>query len=71
MLQYSSEKGDLIFDPFMGSGQTGVVSKREKRKYLGFEIVKEYHDFITKRLDTASYYIKKSNKADDSLDTWV
>ena len=43
----------------------------EKRKYLGFEIVKEYHDFITKRLDSGSYYIKKSNETDDPLVKWA
>jgi len=68
ILQYSSEEGDLFFDPFMGSGQTAVVSKMEKRKYLGFEIVKEYHEFIMKRLNSNSYYIKNSNEFDESLD---
>ena len=58
ILQYSSEKNDLIFDPFLGSGQTAVVSKMQKRNYLGFEIVKEYYDFITKRLDSGSYRLK-------------
>jgi len=48
----------LIFDPFLGSGQTAVVSKMQKRNYLGFEIVKEYYDFITKRLDSGSYRLK-------------
>jgi len=69
LIQYSSEKGDLVFDPFMGSGQTAVVSKMEERKYMGFEIVKEYHDFITKRLESGSYYIKNSNETDDSFVT--
>lgn len=58
ILQYSSEEGDIVFDPFLGSGQTAVVSKMQKRRYLGFEIVKEYHDFITKRLETNSYRMK-------------
>ena len=31
ILQYSSEEGDLVFDPFLGSGQTAVVSKLLKR----------------------------------------
>jgi len=71
LLQYSSEEGDLIFDPFLGSGQTAVISKMEKRNYLGFEIVPEYFDFISKRLNSNSYRIKYSNESNDSLDTWV
>ena len=62
ILQYSSEKNDLVFDPFLGSGQTAVVSKIENRNYAGFEIVKKYFDFINERLDSNSYRIKSSNK---------
>jgi len=62
ILQYSSEKNDLVFDPFLGSGQTAVVSKMENRNYAGFEIVKKYFDFINERLDSNSYRIKSSNK---------
>lgn len=50
ILSYSSKKGDLILDPFLGSGQVAVVSKEMKRKYVGFEIVKRYYDFAQKRL---------------------
>jgi site-specific DNA-methyltransferase (adenine-specific) len=62
ILQYSSEKNDLVFDPFLGSGQTAVVSKMENRNYAGFEIVKKYFNFINERLDSNSYRIKSSNK---------
>jgi len=50
MLKYSSEKTDLVFDPFLGSGQVAVISKMLGRQYLGFEIVKQYYDFANKRL---------------------
>lgn len=58
ILDYSSEKNDLVFDPFLGSGQVAVVSKSMSRKYIGFEIVKEYFEFASKRLDSNSYRIK-------------
>ncbi len=58
ILAYSSEKGDVVLDPFLGSGQVAVVSKMEERKYLGFEIVKEYYDFISERLEKNVYRIK-------------
>jgi site-specific DNA-methyltransferase (adenine-specific) len=60
LLEYSSEKNDLVFDPFLGSGQVAVVSKSLKRKFLGFEIVPDYYKFAKKRLDTDTYRIKKS-----------
>ena len=69
ILQYSSEEGDLVFDPFLGSGQTAVVSKLLKRNYIGFEIVKEYFDFISKRLKSNSYRIKSSNDKSNTIDT--
>ena len=71
ILQYSSEESDLVFDPFLGSGQTAVVSKLLKRNYMGFEIVKEYFDFISKRLKSNSYRIKSSNDKSNTIDTWL
>ena len=58
ILAYSSEKGDVVLDPFLGSGQVAVVSKMEGRQYIGFEIVKEYYDFINERLTNDLYRIK-------------
>ena len=59
MLKYSSEKTDLVLDPFLGSGQVAVVSKMLGRKYLGFEIVKQYYNFASKRLRKNVYRLKK------------
>src|SRR3989337_2981783 len=59
--EYSSQKKDIVFDPFLGSGQVAVVSKKKGRQYLGFEIVKEYYKFAKKRLDKNMYRIKESN----------
>ena len=59
ILQYSSEKNDLILDPFIGSGQVAVISKMLGRKYLGFEIIKSYYDFAYKRLEKNVYRLKK------------
>ena len=59
ILLYSSEKKDLVLDPFLGSGQVAVVSKMLGRRYLGFEIVKDYYDFAIKRLQQNVYRLKK------------
>jgi len=57
ILAYASEEGDLVLDPFLGSGQVAVVSKMHGRRYAGFEIVAEYFDFAKQRLDNNAYRI--------------
>ncbi|MBU0959427.1 MAG: site-specific DNA-methyltransferase, partial [Nanoarchaeota archaeon] len=59
ILMYSSEKDDIVLDPFLGSGQVAVVSKMLNRQYIGFEIVKEYYEFAKERLEKNLYRIKK------------
>jgi len=39
-----SQKGDLVYDPFSGSGTTSKVAFEMERKYLGSEMNKEYYD---------------------------
>lgn len=63
ILMYSSEEGDIVLDPFLGSGQVAIVSKMMKRQYIGFEIVKEYYEFAQKRLEENIYRIKEVNQA--------
>jgi site-specific DNA-methyltransferase (adenine-specific) len=50
ILMYSSNPGDLVFDPFLGSGTVVVGAKTEGRHFLGFEIVPEYFTFAHERL---------------------
>ena len=49
----SSQPGDVVFDPFMGSGTACVVAQKLKRHYLGIEINKEYCLWAAKRLQMA------------------
>lgn len=62
ILAYSSEEGDVVLDPFLGSGQVALISKLMNRRYLGFEIVKEYYDFCKKRLEGNIYRIKMKSE---------
>lgn len=47
-----SKPGDLIFDPFMGSGTTAKAALQTERDYLGSEISEEYYKICLKRLET-------------------
>lgn len=64
ILFYSSEEGDIVLDLFLGSGQVAVISKMLNRKYIGFEIVKEYYEFAKERLEKDLYRIKEEDKLD-------
>lgn len=46
-----SNVGDVIFDPFMGSGTTAKMAMLNGRKFIGCEISQEYCDIIKDRLD--------------------
>lgn len=47
----SSNPGDIVLDPFCGSGSTLVCAKDSHRKYCGIEIDKSYYDIAVNRLD--------------------
>lgn len=50
----SSNPGDLVLDPFLGSGTTAVVAKKLNRRFIGVEIDEEYCLMALKRLEDAS-----------------
>tara|TARA_B100000963_G_scaffold359177_1_gene385719 strand:+ start:3072 stop:3878 length:807 start_codon:yes stop_codon:yes gene_type:complete len=49
-----SKKDQVILDPFMGSGTTGVVAKRLSRKFIGIELDKEYFDISKERISNVN-----------------
>jgi site-specific DNA-methyltransferase (adenine-specific) len=49
-----SRPGDVVFDPFMGSGSTGVASRRWDRRFIGCELDPTHYATAVKRLDHAS-----------------
>lgn len=49
----SSHPGEVIFDPFLGSGTTSVVAKKLNRHYVGVEIDENYSCLAEKRLEIA------------------
>jgi site-specific DNA-methyltransferase (adenine-specific) len=49
----SSQKGDLVLDPFCGSSTTGVAAVLLKRRYVGIDLETEYLELSKKRLQEA------------------
>ena len=54
LIKSYSNEGDLICDPFMGSGTTAVAAEKLNRKWFGFEVSKEYHTTANNRLNQVS-----------------
>lgn len=50
LIKNSSLPGDIVLDPFLGSGTTAVASKMLNRQYIGFEINKDYFEIAQKRI---------------------
>ena len=48
-----SNKGDIVLDPFIGSGTTAKMAKLNDRNFIGFEISKEYCDIANARVQYA------------------
>jgi site-specific DNA-methyltransferase (adenine-specific) len=53
LLQLYSFAGDIVLDPFMGSGTTAVAAIKSQRKYVGYDINEEYIALANKRIKTA------------------
>lgn len=50
IIRIASNEGDLVFDPFMGVGSTGVAALELNRRFVGVEIDKRYFDAAEKRI---------------------
>ena len=49
-----SKHGDLVLDPFMGSGTTGKMAVQGGRRFVGIEIAPSYFDIARKRIESAT-----------------
>lgn len=58
----SSKEGDLVLDCFCGSGTTLVGAINQNRRYIGFEIDKNYYEIAKKRIE--EILIKKGEKTE-------
>ena len=62
----SSLEGDVVMDPFMGSGTTGVACAQMKRDFIGYEIDETYFDIAKDRIESAEM-IKTQRSMEDFL----
>jgi len=53
LIQASSQSGDTVFDPCMGSGAVGIAAKRTRRNFIGVEFDKKYYSITQDRIDKA------------------
>jgi site-specific DNA-methyltransferase (adenine-specific) len=52
LIELYTYRGDLVLDPFMGSGTTAIAALRTERKYIGFDTEQEYVDLAESRIAT-------------------
>jgi len=52
-----TKEGDIVLDPFMGSGTTNLVAKRMKRNSIGIEIAPEYYEMVRSRIEPVELYL--------------
>ncbi len=50
LLKYYSKEGDVVLDPTMGSGSTGIACKNMNRNFIGIEMNDEYYELCCNRL---------------------
>lgn len=58
LVENSSKPGDLVMDPFMGVGSTGLACKHLDRNFIGIELDKNYFDLATQRIETTTFPIQ-------------
>ena len=51
LLKYYSKEGDVVLDPTMGSGSTGVACKNMNRNFIGFELDAEIYEIAVNRIN--------------------
>ena len=55
LINLYSYKGDVILDPFCGSGSTFIAARQNNRRYIGYDIKKEYVELAEKRINNHKF----------------
>ena len=64
MILLTTDEGDTVLDPFMGSGTTAVASKKLRRNYIGFDLSEDYKKIGENNLSK----VESNSKVGDS---WI
>lgn len=51
----TTDKDDIVLDPFMGSGTTGIACKKTNRNFIGIELSTEYCNIAKRRIENQEY----------------
>ena len=60
LIENSTNVGDVVLEPFMGIGATGVACVNTNRKFIGIELDEKYYDISCKRITDAVNEKKQS-----------
>lgn len=66
-LKHTTQPNDIVLDPFLGSGTTAVACKALGRKYIGFELNKDYYKIAVDRLNNTTQQEKRAGVIKTSL----
>src|SRR5207245_8384426 len=64
LIQLYSFRGDVILDPYMGSGTTALAALRSQRRFVGYEVNEEYVNLSNTRIET--YRASLSSEAQET-----
>lgn len=68
MIKIATNKNDIVFDPFMGVGSTGVAALELDRRFIGVEINKEYFEASKKRIENILQQKENSQMTKDKIE---
>lgn len=69
IIKLVTEEGDLVLDPFCGSGTTLIAASINKRQYIGIDALKEAVELSKKRLE--EFKVTKSHRLEKGLDSYL
>ncbi len=69
-IQGATDAGDIVLDPFMGTGTTAVVAKALGRQYIGYDQVEDYVKTAMERVEKGPYVKELQETAETSSEDW-
>jgi len=64
-----TKEGDMVLDPFAGSGTTLVVSQKMRRNSIGIEILSEYYEMMKNIVKPVDYYLFENEKTYEAIES--